>query len=234
MNDVIVVPTYNERENIKKLVPAIFAAIPSVRVIVVDDDSPDGTAGAVRSLMERHPNLSLLLRTTDKGFGKAYIAGFTEALKDPGTRTVVMMDADLSHDPTRLPAMFEKFGPYDVVIGSRYVPGGRTEGWELWRRILSRWGNFYARTITGLPIRDCTAGFNVISARHLRDLNFSGAAMSGYAFIMELKYSLFKAGARFAEVPIVFRNRQEGESKISGHIMREGVLAPWWLRLKHR
>lgn len=229
---VIVVPTYNERENVKRIIPAIFFTVPDITVLIVDDNSPDGTGQEVIALQQRFPGLSLLSRRGKEGLGKAYIHAFSEVLKDPSVQTVVMMDADLSHDPSHLPLMFERREMYDVVTGSRYVAGGKTEGWEKWRMLLSRWGNRYARMVTGMPLYDCTAGFNAINADILRKVDFSGTDMSGYAFIMELKYLLHRAGARFHEIPITFKNRFEGESKISNHIIREGILAPWKMILK--
>lgn len=243
-NDVIVIPTYNERENIRTLVPAIFAAVPTVSILVVDDHSPDGTAAEVRTLQSRFPCVSLLERSGKEGLGRAYIHAFTTVLADPTLTTVTMMDADYSHDPQYLPAMFaaSRAGA-SVVVGSRHMRGGATVGWELWRRILSFGGNFYCRLITGLPIYDCTGGFNVMHAVLLRKIDFSTFDLSGYAFIMELKYALWKAGRQqaslapqageiFKEIPIVFRNRVEGESKISFNIIREGIIAPWKMIFK--
>ncbi|MFA6561953.1 MAG: polyprenol monophosphomannose synthase [Verrucomicrobiia bacterium] len=234
MSKIIVVPTYNERENVEALVPRLFRQIPDAAVLIVDDNSPDGTAAAVELLRERFPNLRLLKRRGKEGLGKAYIHAFTEVLKDPDVGIVAMMDADLSHDPAYLPAMFEKIeqGIADIVIGSRYIAGGGTEGWELWRRMLSAGGNKYCRFITGMPLSDCTGGFNVMRASALRKLRLEEINLSGYAFIMELKYAFFKTGAVFAELPIVFQNRKQGESKISNHIIREGVIAPWRMRFR--
>lgn len=232
MKDVIVVPTYKERENIKTLIPMIYALLPDVHVVVADDNSPDGTGDAVLALKNTYPHVSLVSRTVKNGLGKAYINAFNHVLKDPDVRTVVMMDADLSLQPKYLPEMFEKSKQYSVVIGSRYVKGSRIEGWVLWRRILSFFGNFYCRMILPMPIRDYTCGYNVIHADLLRKVDFKTMDASGYAFILELKYLLYKAGAKFYEVPIVFIERAEGESKISSHIVHEGILAPWKMLLK--
>lgn len=243
-HDVIVIPTYNERENIRTLVPAIFATVPTASILVVDDHSPDGTAAQVRDLQLRFPRLSLLERKGKEGLGRAYIHAFMTVLADPTVTTVTMMDADHSHDPKYLPSMFaaSRAGA-SVVVGSRHMRGGATVGWELWRRILSFGGNLYCRLITRLPIYDCTGGFNVIHAALLRKIDFSTLDLSGYAFIMELKYALWKAGRQqaslassaggvFKEIPIVFRNRVEGESKLSRHIVSEGIIAPWKMILK--
>jgi dolichol-phosphate mannosyltransferase len=228
----VILPTYNERGNIGEIVSRLFGTFPDFRVLVVDDNSPDGTAGAVRSMQQTFERLDLLLRTQNRGFGHAYVAGFRHVIgTDPGC-AILMMDADHSHDPAFIPAMLKEIETCDVVIGSRYARGGGVAGWELWRRVLSRGGNAYIRIITRMPFHDCTSGFILIRAGTLVSLDLSGIASSGYAFLMELKYALWRSGARIREVPIVFRNRAEGESKLSGHIIREGVAAPWKVRLK--
>jgi len=232
MGNTIIIPTYNERENIKTLIPIIFKVLPYVSVVIADDNSPDGTSVAVKDLQKQYPNLSLISRPNKSGLGSAYINAFSQVLQDRNVSNIIMMDADLSHDPKYLPEMLEKSKKFSVIIGSRYIAGGRTIGWEFWRRALSFWGNFYCRNITGLPIMDCTGGFNVIRADLLRKIDFSKMDMSGYAFIMEIKYLLYKIGAEFFEVPITFVNRVGGESKISSHIINEGILAPWKMRLR--
>lgn len=231
MREVVIIPTYNEKENIKVLIPLIFQTIPGASVVVADDNSPDGTGQVVSDLKYKYPNLSLITRANKNGLGKAYINAFREVLKNNEVKKIVMMDADMSHDPKYLIQMIKESDKYDVVVGSRYVVGGKTVGWELWRRVLSFCGNLYCRIITGLPIKDCTGGFNIISADYLKKIDFSKMDMSGYAFIMELKYLLYKTGANFFEVPITFVNRVGGESKISSHIISEGILAPWKIKL---
>lgn len=230
MKDIIVIPTYDEKENISVLIPLIFKTVPNVSVVVADDNSPDGTAKTVLDLKYKYPNVSLISRQSKNGLGKAYINAFKEILNDSNVRSVIMMDADLSHNPKYLPEMIKKSKDYSVVVGSRYVKGGETVGWELWRRVLSYCGNLYCRFITGLPINDCTGGFNIISADLLKKVDFEKMDMSGYAFIMEIKYLLYKAGGTFCEVPITFVNRAHGETKISGHIISEGVIAPWKMK----
>lgn len=227
MKNVIIIPTYNEKDNISTLIPIIFDTIPEIFVVVADDNSPDGTASAVKDLSLRYPHLSLISRQNKDGLGGAYVNAFSKVLEDSEVKNVVMMDADLSHDPKSLVEMLKKSESFSVVIGSRYVLGGNTVGWEFWRKALSFWGNLYCRLITRMPIHDCTGGFNVIRAELLRKINLKKLDMSGYAFIMQLKYSLYKAGATFFEFPITFTNRTGGESKISSHIISEGVLAPW-------
>lgn len=228
----ILLPTFNERENVAPMVRAIFAAVPGVHIMVIDDSSPDGTAEVVRGLCGEFDNLRLLLRPRKEGLGKAYLDGFGRVLAESGFEALLTMDADFSHDPGYLPEILAQGATHDIVIGSRYTRGGGVEGWEFWRRMLSGWANFYCRAITGMPLRDCTAGYVFMRTDVLRKMDLSGMRMSGYAFLMELKYTLWRAGASFAEVPIVFRCRRSGESKISSHIIGEGVLAPWRLRLR--
>jgi dolichol-phosphate mannosyltransferase len=227
---VAVVPTYNERDNIDSLVGQIFSTIPAIEVLVVDDMSPDGTADAVRSLQSRFPRLKLLYRTEDRGFGPAYLAGFREVMQNADIDAILMMDADMSHNPAHIPAMLERIATCDAVIGSRYTANGGVSGWELWRRILSKAGNRYVRAVTGMPFRDCTSGFNLIRTDLLRRLDLNGIGSSGYAFLMELKHLMWRSGANVQEVPIIFLNRAGGESKLSGHIVTEGIRSPWRVR----
>jgi dolichol-phosphate mannosyltransferase len=227
MKDFIVIPTYNERENIERLIPLIFKSVPQVWVLVVDDRSPDGTGAKVSELQRLFPQLKLLTRKKKEGLRKAYLHAFDNVLADSEVRTITMMDADLSHDPSYLPEMLSNSKHYGVVTGSRYVHGGSVSGWELRRRLLSRFGNIYCRLITRLPVHDCTSGFNTIQTTLLRKLDFGKITMSGYAFIFELKKILSMQGANFKEVPIHFKNRTKGASKISNGIIREGIIAPW-------
>lgn len=228
----ILLPTYNERDNVDPIIRAIFALVPDIHIMVIDDNSPDGTADVVCALSSEFSNLRLLSRPKKEGLGKAYLDGFGRILANGSFDAILTMDADFSHHPDYLPEILAQGASHDVVVGSRYTSGGGVEGWELWRRMLSGWANFYCRAITGMPLRDCTAGFIFLRTDMLRKLDLGGIRMSGYAFLMELKYALWRAGARFAEVPIVFRCRRSGESKISSHIIGEGVLAPWRLRLR--
>lgn len=230
MEDLIVIPTYNEKDNIEGIVSAIFKIAPGIKILVVDDNSPDKTSEVVKSLQSEYPNLSLFERPRKEGLGRAYLDAFRLILKDNLAEHIIMMDADFSHDPKYLPEMLETAKNFDVVIGSRYVRGGGTVGWEAWRRFLSKFGNLYSRMVTGMPIFDCTGGFNLIKTDFLRKIDLSSVAMSGYAFQIELKYLLWRTGARFKEIPIIFKNRLNGESKISNHIIREGILAPWKIK----
>ena len=232
MKDVVIIPTYNERENIAQIISETFKLLPGIFILVVDDNSPDGTANIVKRLQKEFPNLSLLQRDKKEGLGKAYINAFEETLKDKNVKKIVMMDADFTHNPEYLAEMLKAADSFDVVIGSRHIRGGKTEGWELWRRILSKGANLYCRFVIRLPIFDYTSGFNVINTDFLRKIDFSKIDISGYAFLIELKYLLWKAGASLKEVPILLKSRRGGESKISSHIINEGILAPWKMLFK--
>lgn len=231
---IVIIPTYNEKENIEKIIRGVASSAPDISILVVDDNSPDGTADAVKDLAKTIPRLSLFLRKKKEGLGMAYIAAFQKVLNEGVMKKIITMDADLSHDPLYLPSLLKQSERHDVVVGSRYVNGGGIIGWELWRRVLSRLGNIYACMVTDLPIKDCTGGYNVIDVSFLKKISLDHIDSSGYAFLIELKYMLFRAGASFCEVPIIFHNRTGGESKISGHIIREGVLAPWKMLLRKK
>ena len=228
MQDIIIIPTFNERKNIPELIKEIFSILPSIRVLVVDDNSPDGTAEEVSILQKRFPNVSLLWRAKKEGLGPAYIAAFEKALEEKNIRSIIMMDADFSHHPKYIPDMLNALRSHDVIIGSRYARGGGTEGWEWYRRLLSWCGNWYFRFITRAPIRDCTGGFNCIRLEALRRVDLKKiSAFKGYAFIFALKFYLWKSGSSFLEIPIVFKNRTQGKSKISNRIIQEGIMTPW-------
>lgn len=232
MKNVIIIPTYNEKKNIDRLVEDIFSILPEVCILVVDDNSPDKTYERVGELQKSYRHLLLLRREKKEGLGKAYLDAFKYILEDPQLENIIMMDADYSHDPRYLPQLFCEAGHFDVVIGSRYILDGGTEGWELWRKLLSRFGNYYSMFILKMPIFDCTSGFNLIKADFLRKLDLAQIDASGYAFQIELKYLLWIMGAHIKEIPIIFKKRVCGESKICGHIIHEGILAPWKIRKK--
>jgi dolichol-phosphate mannosyltransferase len=228
----VIVPTYNESKSIELIIREIKKVVPTIRILVVDDNSPDGTHHIVESLAKADPSIRLLLREKKEGLGKAYINAFTELRKDPTVEKIIMMDADFSHDPKYLPKLIDASKKAELVIGSRYIAGGDTQGWEKWRKLLSTFANFYCRVITRMNINDSTGGFNLITLRHLDDALLQKIHLSGYAFQMELKYLLWKKGLRIVEIPILFKNRREGESKMSNHIIIEGVFAPWRMILK--
>lgn len=227
MKNYIILPTYDERENIRPLIEEIFSILPQIYILVVDDNSPDGTAMMVEEMITKYPNLLLLKRPEKNGLGGAYIAGFKKLLIDTEINNIFMMDADFSHSPKYLLRMIEESENYGLVIGSRYIKGGGIAKWELWRKILSIGGNFYVRTLLGRYIHDWTGGFNCIKTDYLRKVNLDIIDLSGYAFIMGIKYFLIKTGASVKEIPIIFEARRGGESKLSHHIINEGIIAPW-------
>ncbi|MHB1316308.1 MAG: polyprenol monophosphomannose synthase, partial [Minisyncoccota bacterium] len=230
MSLVIIIPTYNEKENISRIIDELFIHVPHAQILVVDDNSPDGTSDIVQDLQVDKPHVHLLVRQNKEGLGKAYIHAFKYALETFSPTRIVMMDADLSHQPHYVKSMEENFAPGKVIVGSRYVKGGDTIGWETWRKFLSLYGNLYSRVVTGIPINDLTAGFYMIDVDLLRQINFDSFDSSGYAFQIELKHMLKQVGGDFYELPIVFVNRVGGESKISNHIISEGLIAPWKIR----
>jgi dolichol-phosphate mannosyltransferase len=237
MRLVIVVPTYNECENVQALIPALeeqLRLLPhAAHILVVDDNSPDGTGAAVRALMQSRPNLHLL--TGEKqGLGAAYIRGMRHALTALAADLVVEMDADFSHDPADLPRLLKAVeAPVDFVIGSRYVPGGSIPStWAWHRRLNSRGGNLLARYVAGLyRVRDCTAGFRVIRASVLRRIDFAALRVRGYAFQIALLHQAVRLGARVQEIPVHFADRRFGESKLGLRDIIEFLLNAWWIRL---
>lgn len=236
MNLVIVLPTYNEAENLPRLVSALFALDLPLRVLVVDDNSPDGTGEIAEALKAQHPGrLEVLHRARKGGLGPAYLAGFRRALAW-GAEAVGEMDADFSHPPERLPVMWHTLQEgYDMVIGSRYVSGGSVdERWPFWRKALSAFGNFYARTILGLPIRDVTGGYRLYRRQALERLPLERVRSTGYVFQVELVYLAHLLGLRVAEVPIHFADRRWGESKMTLRIQLEAALRVWQLRHVYR
>ena len=227
---VVLLPTYNERDNISLIVEEIFQTDSTLCVLVIDDSSPDGTGEVVNSLMRRYPNLALLSRPSKEGLGEAYKAGMLQVLRDTSVERIITMDADGSHAAHYLRDLTFASESHDLVIGSRYVEGGGIENWERWRYTLSQGGNLYARTIIGIPIKDLTAGFMCFRANLLRQIDFSHVRASGYAFQMELKFfAVHTLKGSFKEIPIMFKARREGESKISRHIISEGLKTPWRL-----
>jgi dolichol-phosphate mannosyltransferase len=233
--NVIVIPTYNEKDNIKVIVNSVLNNIDNqTKILVVDDNSPDGTKYVVMDMMKEIPNLFLYNREKKQGLGKAYTSTFIFLIQDENIETIISMDADLSHDPINIPIMLEKRKNFDVIIGSRYIKGGSIEGWEFWRKLLSFGGNFYTRNIVRVPIKDFTSGFMAMSANSLKQVDLNAIGSSGYAFLIELKHALYSLTPRINEIPIVFRNRVEGESKISNHIIKEGIRAPWRLLMKKK
>ena len=233
MHDIIFIPTNNERTNIRVLISEIFELLPEIHVLVIDDNSPDGTGAEVKKLMQTNPNISLLERAKKEGLGAAYIDAFNRILHEEDIRAVVTMDADGSHPVEFLPALLAKIDTHEYVIGSRYIPGAGIENWSIWRRMLSQGGNLYARTLVGLGVRDLTAGFTATRMSLLKKIALNEISATGYAYQMEMKFHCIHIHkGSVVEVPIIFRERREGESKISNHIIREGLKVPLKLACK--
>ena len=221
---IVVLPTYNERQNVATVLGALREHVPAADILVVDDNSPDGTAAAVEELAAELGQIKLVRRPGKQGLGSAYREGFAIAL-DEGYDVVVSMDVDMSHDPAALPELLALIGAgADAVVGSRYVPGGATVDWPRHRRLLSRWGNRYTSLVLRLQLRDCTSGYRAYRASALRRISPQTTSAEGYAFLTELVRRLVRSGCRVMESPIVFRDRRFGESKMSGRIIAESML----------
>lgn len=230
MKKLVVVPTYNEKENISSLLPEILQMTPpETEILVVDDNSPDGTADIVKNIQSLNPRVHLLLREKKEGLGRAYLAGFDWGLKK-NFDIITEMDADFSHHPRDLVKILEAATQNDFVIGSRYVNGGRTVNWGLLRKIISRGGSLYSRLILGYPIRDWTGGFNAWNRKVLEKMNLQSIQSNGYSFQIELKYRALKLGFNGIEVPITFEDRRVGQSKMSFKIVLEAFYRVWLIR----
>ena len=227
MKTLVIIPTYNERENIAQIVPAVLGIAPEVEVLVVDDSSPDGTAQVVTQM--QNPRVHLLLRTKKEGLGRAYLSAFGWALQH-GAEKIVQMDADFSHRPQDLKPLLLALDTHDFAIGSRYVSGGKVVNWGLGRKIISRGGGIYSSLILGVRLADWTGGFNAWNRRVLEGIGLHNVTSNGYSFQIELKYRARKKGFQFREVPIVFEDRRVGKSKMSSGIFFEAVKKVWKLR----
>ncbi|MDP9188616.1 MAG: polyprenol monophosphomannose synthase [Actinomycetota bacterium] len=230
----VVLPTYDEAENIERLVGAVRERLPgSRRILIVDDNSPDGTGQIADRLAAAHDDVSVLHREHKQGLGPAYIAGFHEALAG-GAEVILEMDSDFSHDPAYLPQLLRAVEKADLAIGSRYVPGGGITDWGPLRRLISRGGSRYARVILGVEVRDLTGGFKCFRREVLEAIDLGAVSALGYAFQVELTYRAIEAGFRVVEVPIVFRDRKAGRSKMSKAIVAEAIWRVPALRLCRR
>jgi len=227
---LIIIPTYNERENISLIIPEIRKFVPEAHILVVDDSSPDGTSGIVKEMAKDIPGIFILDRAKKEGLGKAYISGFRWALERE-YQYIFEMDADFSHDPKYLPDFLKAIENNDLVIGSRYKSGVNVVNWPMSRLLLSYFANQYARVVTGLPVNDSTGGYKCYRRKVLESLDFNKIASSGYSFQIELNYFTWKKGFRITEIPIVFTDRQRGVSKMSTKIIREALFLIWKLRL---
>lgn len=231
---LVIVPTYNEAENILSVIEQVIHLPASIGLLVIDDGSPDGTAAHVRDARTRHPDrIALIEREGKQGLGSAYLRGFRYALAH-GYTYICEMDADLSHDPADLPRLIApvRAGKADLTIGSRYAGGVRVINWPLERLVISYGAGVYTRAITRLPVKDVTAGFKCFHRRVLETFDLERIGSDGYSFQIEMKYRAWRAGFRLLEVPIVFTERTEGQSKMSRRIMREAALKVWELRLR--
>ncbi|MAG44276.1 dolichyl-phosphate beta-D-mannosyltransferase [bacterium] len=235
MNKIyIIIPTYNERGNIAKLLPQIFElGIKNLTVLVVDDNSPDGTGQLVEELKKENSQIDILHRSEKLGLGKAYIAGFKEALAKEADY-IFEMDADLSHDPKYIPQILQAADKYDLILGSRYIKDGGVSNWNLSRRLISRFGNIYARIILGLPYADLTGGFKCYRRKVLNKIGLNDFSSVGYNFQIETTYKAHKLGFKIKEIPIIFTERAQGKSKFNIKIILESFWKVLQLRLKNK
>ena len=226
MKTIVVIPTYDEKDNVRKMVDAVLSTsslIPhpsSLELLFVDDNSPDGTGEVIEEMMKSEPRIHCLHREKKEGLGRAYVAGFKTAI-ELGAERIVQMDCDFSHDPKDLPRLIAEDA--DLVIGSRYVKGGDTPGWPFKRRLISRAGGIFIRTVTGMPLRDPTGGFKCWKASTLRKIDFETVGSKGYSFQLEMNHRTWKAGCSIREIPIVFTDRVAGYSKITAGIATESI-----------
>lgn len=228
MRVVVVTPTYNEAGSIAALVERVFGLHPGIRMLVADDNSPDGTGDIVARLGAQYPGLRLLSRPRKTGYASAYREACRRVLAESAeVDAVVTIDADLSHPPEAIAGMLGEIERHDIVIGSRYVAGGGTRDWGWRRRTISRYASVYVRLVTGAPVRDFTSGFVCYRADMLRRLLANEIDSAGYAALIEMKLEAVRLGARIKEIPIVYRDRRAGTSKFSGRIAWEGLAAPW-------
>lgn len=230
MKALVVIPTYNEMENLPLIVPDVLGQDERLSILIVDDNSPDGTGRLADEMAAANPRLHVLHREAKQGLGKAYLAGFKWALERDYDR-IFEMDADFSHNPKYLPAFLAETESVDLVLGSRYVSGVNVVNWPMGRLLLSYYANVYARIVTGLPVRDATGGFKCFRREVLESLNFDLVGSNGYAFQIEMSFRVWKKGFRIKEIPIVFTDREHGQSKMSKHIVREAIWMVPKLRL---
>ena len=227
---LICLPTYNERENLPLMVEAIHQEVPEIHILIIDDNSPDGTGALADGLAQAHDFVHVLHREKKQGLGRAYVAGFHWALARD-YELIFEMDCDFSHPVRFLPEFLRQAQNFDVVLGSRYIPGGATEDWDWKRRLISRGGNTYAQAILGLPYKDLTGGFKCFRRKVLETLPLDEIVSNGYVFQIEMTWRAVLLGFTFGEVPIHFPDRTRGQSKMSGSIVREAVVNVWKLRL---
>ncbi len=229
---IVIIPTYNEAENIKKIIPEILKRTNGeLDILIVDDNSPDGTSNVVRVFQKEHQNVLLMTRPKKSGLGTAYVEGFQFAL-NKGYEYILQMDADFSHEPKDIKHFLKKIESCDLVIGSRYIDGVRVLNWPLSRLFLSVFANFYTRIITGMPIKDSTGGFKCFRRKVLESINLQKIRSNGYAFQIEMNFKAYKKGFKICEMPIVFTDRIRGKSKMSKKIVFEAAWMVWKLRIQ--
>ncbi len=228
---LIIFPTYNEKDNIETIVHAVLPLDPRIHVLIVDDNSPDGTGKIADRLAQQEEKVHVLHRTAKEGLGRAYIAGFKWAIENKYDY-IFEMDADFSHGPEYIKTFLKQIKDYDLVIGSRYISGVNVINWPMSRLLLSYFANMYSRIITGMPIRDATGGYKCFRREVLESINLDSVHSSGYSFQIEMNMRVWKKGFRIKEIPIVFIDRVAGSSKMSKRIMREAIWMVWWLRIK--
>jgi len=230
MKTLIIIPTYNEAKNIKRLIEEIFKLDLDINILIIDDNSPDGTGNIVEEVAKRDHKVNLIKREGKMGLGTAYVTGFKYAI-DNKYDCIFEMDADFSHDPKEIPNFLEKIKECDLVIGSRYIKGVNVINWPLRRLILSYGANIYTRFITGLPIKDSTSGYKCFKRKVLENIDLNSIHSGGYSFQIEMNYKTWKKDFKIAEIPIIFVDRTEGKSKMSKKIVREAIWMVWKLRI---
>ncbi|MDP3025388.1 MAG: polyprenol monophosphomannose synthase [candidate division Zixibacteria bacterium] len=230
MKTLVIIPTYNEKDNISKVIPLVLKQDPDIEVLVVDDNSPDGTGKIVEELKTTNSRIKLIQREKKAGLGTAYLAGFKYALQN-GYDYIFEMDSDFSHDPDYIPDFLKAIKDSDLVLGSRYIKGVNVVNWPITRLLLSYFANVYARWVTGLPVKDSTSGFKCFKREVLEKIGLDNIHSNGYAFQIEMSFRAWRKGFKIKEIPIIFVDRRAGESKMSKKIVREAIWVVWKLRI---
>jgi dolichol-phosphate mannosyltransferase len=230
---LVIIPTYNESSNIERLINDILSLGLNIKILIIDDNSPDGTADMIKKIREKDRRVNLILRDKKSGLGPAYVTGFRYGL-DKNYEYIIEMDGDFSHDPRKIPGLINNSIDCDIVVGSRYIKGGGVAGWSFYRKLLSRIGNLYSRMVTGIPVKDTTSGFKCFRNKVIRSFALNNFRAKGYLFQIETLFYSYKNGFRIKEIPIVFNNRVRGKSKMGQSIIWEALLGVWKLRLSGR
>ncbi|MBI1931128.1 MAG: polyprenol monophosphomannose synthase [Ignavibacteriales bacterium] len=232
MKSIVIIPTFNELNNIKKLVPELLTLYENLDILVVDDNSPDGTGSFIDNLSKDNSRVKLISRVKKQGLGTAYVAGYKYMLKN-GYDIAFQMDADFSHDPKEISNFLKYVDEYDLIIGSRYIQGVNVINWPMKRLLLSYFANYYTKVITGLPLKDSTGGFKCFKRKVLETINLDEIKSNGYAFQIEMNYKAWIKGFKLKEVSIIFMDRVAGTSKMSKKIVKEAIFRVWKLRFRH-